>query len=246
VREDLPSAGDANVKNARVAEKHRAERAKREGQLDDYAAGLLEDPASDMTLWDFMRLWFREDAAPHLAESTLANYLQVANKWIRPIAGTWPLRAFEKPGSVNQLLVTGTVDRAGPPTLDRIRKILSSALTWGVEHRGDLIGANGCKQVTTRRHRRSGRARVSSPASRPERALSAEAAERVARAMLDRSQGRTWEPHRDAILLRCEFGLGLRPEEIAAARWSSLARPTPGATGSSLSTAPSPTAASPV
>jgi integrase len=227
---------------AALAEKQRAERAKREGKLDDYAAGLLVDPAGDMTLWDFMRLWFREGAAPHLAESTLANYLQVANEWIRPIAGTWPLRAFEKPASVNQLLgraqregvprfpsnglVTGKVDGAGPPTLDRIRKILSSALTWGVEHRGDLISANGCKQVTTRRHRRSGRARVSSPASRPERALSAEAAERIARAMLDRSQGRTWEPHRDAILLRCEFGLGLRPEEIAAARWRSLATPT--------------------
>jgi hypothetical protein len=89
---------------AALAEKQRAERAKREGRLDDYAAGLLVEPESSMTLWDFMRLWFREDAAPHLAESTLANYLQIANKWIRPIAGTWPLRAFEKPGPVNQLL----------------------------------------------------------------------------------------------------------------------------------------------
>jgi len=238
------SGGTFDHFEAALAEKQRAERAKREGQLDDYAAGLLSDLESNMTLWDFMRLWFRDDAAPHLAESTLANYLQVANKWIRPIAGTWPLRAFEKPGPVNQLLsraerqgvprfapegvLTGKVDRARPPTLDRIRKILSSALTWGVEHRGDLISSNGCKQVTTRRHRRSGRARVTSPASRPERALSAEAAERIARAMLTRSEGRTWEPHRDAILLRCEFGLGLRPEEMAAARWSSIATPTPG------------------
>jgi integrase len=122
--------------------------------------------------------------------------------------------------------VSGGLDRAGPPTRDRIRKILSSALTWGVEHRGDLISANGCKLVTTRRHRRSGRPAVSSPASRPERALSAEAAERIARAMLARTEGRTWEPHHDAILLRCQFGLGLRPEEIAAARWRALARPT--------------------
>lgn len=236
-------AGTFDDYEAALAEKHRAERAKREGELDDYAAGLLTEPEINMTLWDFMRLWFHEDAAPHLAESTLANYLQVANKWIRPIAGTWPLRAFEKPGPVNRLLghaqregvprlapdgaVTMKIDRAGPPTVDRIRKILSSALTWGVEHRGDLISANGCKQVTTRRHRRSGRARVVSPASQPERALSAEAAERVARAMLNRSRARTWEPHRDAILVRCEFGLGLRPEEMAAAQWRALARPTP-------------------
>jgi integrase len=50
--------------------------------------------------------------------------------------------------------------------------------------------------------------------------------ERVVRALLARTRGRTWQPHRDAILLRCEFGLGLRPEEIAAARWRSLGRPT--------------------
>ena len=61
---------------AALAEKQRADRAKREGKLDDYAAGLLTEPDSRMTLWDFMRLWFREDAAPHLAEATLTNYLQ--------------------------------------------------------------------------------------------------------------------------------------------------------------------------
>ena len=235
-------AGTFDDFEAALAEKQRADRAKREGKLDDYAAGLLTESDTGMTLWDFMRLWFREDAAPHLAEATLTNYLQVANKWIRPIAGTWPLRAFEKAGPVNQLLsqaqregvprfapdgaLTARLDYAGEPTVDRIRKILSSALTWGVEHRGDLVSANGCKQVTTRRQRRSRRARVTSAASRPERALTAEAAERIARALLARSRGRTWEPHRDAILLRCEFGLGLRPEEMAAARWRSLARPT--------------------
>lgn len=173
---------------------------------------------------------------------SLVNYLQVSNKWIRPIAGSWPLRAFEKPSAVNELLSqarqrgvarlgpdgkpTRTIDRAGGPTRDRIRKILSSALTWGVEHRGDLITANGCKLVTTRRHRRSGRARTASPASLPERALTAEAAERIARALLLRSRQRTWEPHRDAILLRCEFALGMRPEEVAATKWGSLTRPT--------------------
>jgi len=51
-----------------------------------------------------MRMWFTEDAAPHLAEATARNYLQVANTWIRPIAGSWPLRAFEKPRAVNELL----------------------------------------------------------------------------------------------------------------------------------------------
>ena len=93
-----------------------------------------------------MRMWFTEDAAPHLAKATARNYLQVANTWIRPIAGSWPLRAFEKPRAVNELLrqaqvqgverldasgrPTGQVDTAHRPTVDPIRKILSSALTW--------------------------------------------------------------------------------------------------------------------
>jgi integrase len=236
------SAGTFDELDDAVAEKLRAERAKREGRLGEYAAGLFENPDDAITLWEFMRLWFREDAAPNLAEATLTNYLQVANKWIRPIAGSWPLRAFERPRTVNELLTraqrdgverlgphgepSGIIDRARAPTLDRLRKILSSALTWGVEQRGDLVSANGCKQVTTRRRRRSQRQRVSSPATRPERALTAEAAERIALEMLRRQNQRTWEPHRDAILLRCQFGLGMRPEEVAATRWSALTRPT--------------------
>jgi integrase len=241
-RAEEKPAGTFDELDLALAEKARVERARREGRLDEYAAGLLDEPAADLTLWDFMRLWFSEDAAPHLAEATLTNYLQIANKWIRPIAGAWPLRAFEKPRAVNELLnqaqrhgvarldstgsPTGDVDLARAPTADRIRKILSSALTWGVEHRGDLIAANGCKQVTTRRRRRSGRQHIASASSRPERALSAEAAERIARALVMRAQQRTCEPHRDAVLLRCEFGLGMRPEEVAAARWSALTRPT--------------------
>jgi hypothetical protein len=138
-------AGTFDELDLALAEKARVERAKRDGHLDEYAAGLLEVPDADLTLWEFMRVWFTEDAAPHLAEATLTNYLQVANKWIRPIAGTWPLRAFEKPRAVNELLrhaqqqgvarldaagrPTGEIDAAGPPTADRIRKILSSALT---------------------------------------------------------------------------------------------------------------------
>ncbi|WP_028057927.1 site-specific integrase [Candidatus Solirubrobacter pratensis] len=235
-------AGTFDDLDLALAEKARAERAKRDGRLDEYAAGLLEGSDADLTLWEFMRLWFTEDAAPHLAEATLKNYLQVANKWIRPIAGTWPLRAFEKPRAVNELLrhaqlrgvarldaagrSTGDIDTARPPTADRVRKILSSALTWGVEHRGDLIAANGCKLVTTRRRRRSGRLHVASPSNRPERALTAEAAEHIARALLARTEQRTWEPHRDAILLRCLFALGMRPEEVAAARWQALMKPT--------------------
>src|SRR4051812_20048647 len=167
------AAGSFEELDEALAVKARVERTKREGRLDEYAAGLLDEPSTDMTLWEFMRLWFAEDAAPHLAEATLTNYLGVANKWIRPIAGTWPLRLFEKPRAVNELLAraqrqgverlaangrpTGGVARASPSTADRIRKILSSALTWGVESCGDLISANGCKQISTRRRRRSAR-----------------------------------------------------------------------------------------
>src|SRR3954467_12719120 len=80
-------AGTFDELDEALAEKARAERAKREGKLDEYAAGLLRERDIDLTLWEFMRLWFNEDAAPNLADATLTNYLQVANKWIRPIAG---------------------------------------------------------------------------------------------------------------------------------------------------------------
>jgi hypothetical protein len=106
-----------------------------------------------------MRMWFTEDAAPHLAEATARNYLQVANTWIRPIAGSWPLRAFEKPRAVNELLrqaqvqgverldasgrPTGQVDTAHRPTVDPIRKILSSALI-----RGDRLRPTGQRVVS--------------------------------------------------------------------------------------------------
>jgi hypothetical protein len=132
-------AGSFDEIDLALAEKARLERAKRDGRLDEYVAGLLEVPDADLTLWDFMRLWFTEDAALHLAEATLTNYLQVANKWIRPIAGMWPLGAFEKPRAVNELLKhaqqqgvprldttgrpTGEVDTARSPAADRIRKI---------------------------------------------------------------------------------------------------------------------------
>jgi len=209
-----------------LAMKQRAERAKREGRLDEFAAGLLDEESSTVTLWDFMALWFKEDAAPNLGEATLVNYLQVANKRIRPIAGSWPLRAFEKPRAVNELLQRAEREGARGPTRDRVRKILSSALTWGVEHRGELVRANGCKQVSARRRRRSNRSHSASPATRPERALDALEAETIARAMLERSDQRTWQPERDALLVRCLFGLGMRPEELVAARWSALTRPS--------------------
>ena len=225
VGEEKPAGTFDDIEDA-LAMKQRAERAKREGRLDEFAAGLLDEESSTVTLWEFMALWFKEDAAPNLAEATLVNYLQMANKWIRPIAGSWPLRAFEKPRAVNELLQRAEREGARAPTRDRVRRILSSALTWGVEHRGDLISTNGCKQVTTRRRRRSKRSTVASPASRAERALSALDAERIARAMLERSDQRTWQPQRDAVLLRFLFALGARPEEIVAARWSALAQPS--------------------
>src|SRR4051812_48318741 len=73
-------AGTFHELDQALAEKARVERAKRDGKLDEYAAGLLHEPAADLTLWEFMRLWFAEDASPNLAEATLTNYLGVANK----------------------------------------------------------------------------------------------------------------------------------------------------------------------
>jgi hypothetical protein len=76
------------------------------------------------------------------------------------MVGMWRLLVFEKPRAANELLdhaqrkgvqrlnaagrSTGQIDNAQPSTADRISKTLSSAVTCGVERRGNPISANGC------------------------------------------------------------------------------------------------------
>ena len=179
--------------------------------------------------------------SPHLAEATLTNYLQVANKWIRPIAGTWPLRAFEKRGPVNQLL--SQAQREGVRGSRATEPCRKTRLRGRADRRPDpqdpVLRTDMGRRAPRRPRQRQRLQTGHDPAPPPIQACSCHVrresprarADRGGRgahraALLARSRGRTWEPHRDAILLRCEFGLGLRPEEMAAARWRSLARPT--------------------
>lgn len=75
------------------------------------------------------------------------------------MVGARRLRVFAKPRAVNELLdqaerngvqrldaagrSMGQIDNAQVSTADTIDKIVSSALTWGVERRGYPISANG-------------------------------------------------------------------------------------------------------
>jgi hypothetical protein len=62
-----------------LVEKARAERAKRDGRVDEYAAGLLEEPDTDLTLWEFMRLTIeRSKRVPAIVHQWLVAWREVA------------------------------------------------------------------------------------------------------------------------------------------------------------------------
>jgi hypothetical protein len=199
------------------------ELARSEGRLREFLdvdAGLAGERVE--TLHDFMVDWFRLDAGPELATSTAINYLHVYNKHVRPLAGHRPLEQFELPGPVTELLGQMAAAGVGQPTRDNARKVLSSALGWGVEM--GRLRANGARSI--RRNRRRSRRLSGSEASpvghhegaerRKAWAISPEAFAALHRGALDRrTPGRpVWMPARDAIAVSMLYGLGLRPQEL--------------------------------
>lgn len=215
------------LRRSHASEWHRAlEQARSERRLRpflDEDAGMSAEPTE--TLHDFIVDWFRLDAAPELATATAVSYLHVYNKHLRPLAGHLPLRDFELPGPVTELLGQMAAAGVGQATRDRARKVLSSAFGWGVET--GRMRANGARSV--RRNRRRSRRlsaadtrsvpQCESAARRKAWALSPSGFAAVHLGALDRrTPGRpVWMPERDAIAVSMLYGLGLRPQELFGA-----------------------------
>jgi integrase len=210
----------------------RLEQARSQGRLREFLDADAGLPANHVeTLHDFMRDWFRLDAAPELATSTAISYLQVYNKHLRPLAGNRPLEEFELPGPVTEVLGQLAAAGVGKATRDRARKVLSSAFGWGVEV--GRMRANGARSVRRNRRRSRRLAADTRPVShrdgaarRKAWALAPDAYAVLHRGALSRrTPGRPgWMPSRDAIVISMLYGLGLRPQECFGATFRQYSR----------------------
>jgi hypothetical protein len=125
-----------------------------------------EDQPEEPTLAEFMSDWLRRDAVPNLAPNTIASYLPAYNNHIRALPvdpkdpdgqvfGELGLSEFAEPHVHNEfrasLKATGRLES----NQQAARKVLSSALSWGVENRTyrRWLPTNGAKLVTGRRRR---------------------------------------------------------------------------------------------
>jgi hypothetical protein len=185
-----------------------------------------EEP-EEPTLGEFMEDWFRRDAVANLAVNTIAAYLPTYNNHIRALPvnrndpdgqtfGGLPLSEFAEPHVHQEFRESLRLTGRSKPNQDAARKVLSSALSWGVESRTyrRWLPTNGAKLTTTRRRRSNRPARQPTDARLPRsRVFNAYDYEVVRAELLARSEQRTWEPHRDAALVDLTFGCGLRPEE---------------------------------
>src|SRR5215207_4825097 len=144
-------------------------------------AGRARDTEPDQepkepTLADFIEDWLRRDAVPNLAPNTMGSYLPAYNNHIRALPvdpndpdgqvfGELPLREFAEPHIHNEFRESLRLTGCSKPNQDAAKKVLSSALSWGVESRAyrRWLPTNGAKLVTGRR-RRSDRARTNTRA----------------------------------------------------------------------------------
>ena len=146
------------------------------------------------------------------------------------VFGELPLPEFAEPHIHNEFRESLKLTGRSKSNQDAAKKVLSSALSWGVESRAyrRWLPTNGAKLVTGRR-RRSNRARADTRADvrlPRSRVFNAFDYELVRAELLARIDQRTWEPHRDAAMLDLQFGCGCRPEEARGARWWQVLWPT--------------------
>jgi integrase len=199
-----------------------------------------EEP-EEPTLAEFMKEWLRRDAVPNLAPNTIASYLPAYNNHIRALPvnakdpngrvfGELPLSEFAEPHVHNEFRESLKLTGRSKANQDAAKKVLSSALSWGVESRTyrRWLPTNGAKLVTGRRRRSNrghpaARADVRLPRSRVFNAFDYEL---VRAELIARTDQRTWQPHRDAVMLDLQFGCGCRPEEARGARWWQVLWPT--------------------
>jgi len=192
------------------------------------------------TLGEFMEDWFRRDAVPNLAPNTIATYLPTYNNHIRALPvdpktldgqtfGELPLSEFAEPHIHQEFRESLRLTGRSISNQDAARKVLSSALSWGVESRSyrRWLPTNGAKLTTTRRRRSNRPVRQPTETRLPRsRVFNAYDYEFVRAQLLARTEQRTWEPHRDAAFLDLTFGCGLRPEEARGERWWQVLWPT--------------------
>ena len=205
----------------------------------------LDQESEEPTLGEFMEDWFRRDAVPNLATNTIAAYLPAYNNHIRalpvgardpdgPTFGEVPLSEFAEPHVHQEFRESLRLTGRSKSNQDAARKVLSSALSWGVESRTyrHWLPTNGAKLTTVRRRRSNRRARQPAEARLPRsRVFNAYDYELIRVRLLARNEQRVWEPNRDAALLDLLFGCGLRPEEGRGERWWQVLWPTGGAAG---------------
>jgi integrase len=203
-----------------------------------------EEP-EEPTLAEFLEDWMRRDAVPNLAPNTIASYLPAYNNHIRALPvdpkdpkgqvfGELPLSEFAEPHIHNEFRESLRLTGRSKSNQEAAKKVLSSALSWGVESRKyrRWLPTNGAKLTTTRRRRSNRPARQPIEARLPRsRVFNAYDHEFVRAALLARNEQRTWEPHRDAAFLDLTFGCGLRPEEARGERWWQVLWPTDEAEG---------------
>jgi integrase len=201
----------------------------------------LDQERKEPSLAEFMEDWLRRDAVPNLAPNTIGSYLPAYNNHIRALPvdpnnpdgqvfGELPLREFAEPHIHNEIRESLRLTGRSKSNQDAAKKVLSSALSWGVESRTyrRWLPTNGAKLVTGRR-RRSNRARSNTRADvrlPRSRVFNAFDYELVRAEVVARTDQRTWEPHRDAAMLDLQFGCGCRPEEARGARWWQVLWPT--------------------
>jgi hypothetical protein len=134
-----------------------------------------EEPEEPI-LADFMEDWLRRDAVPNLAPNTIASYLPAYNNHIRALPvdpkdpngrvfGELSLSEFAEPHIHNEFRESLKLTGRSKANQDAAKKVLSSALSWGVESRAyrRWLPTNGAKLVTGRR-RRSNRAQAAARA----------------------------------------------------------------------------------
>src|SRR5262245_38656392 len=176
----------------------------------------------------------RCDAVPNLAPHTNGLYLPAYHNHLRafpvdpkdpkgPVFGELPLSEFAEPHIHIEFRASLALTGRSRSNQVAARKVLSSALSWGVESRTyrRWLPTNGAKLVTGRR-RRSNRARANTRADvrlPRSRVFNGFDYELVRAELVARTDQRTWEPHRDATMLDLQLGCGCRPEEARGARW---------------------------
>lgn len=176
------------------------------------------EPAPEVvepTLAEFMAAWLGRDIVGVAADKTQDLYLRTYNNHIRAVPvdarkpegevfGMRPLSEFAKPYIHVEFREALRLTGRPKPTQDAAKKVLSSALSWGVQTRAyeRWLPTNGARQVITRRRRGDLSAQAEQHArdvkAARSRVFNAFDYELIRAALLTRTDQRTWEPFRDA------------------------------------------------